>query len=77
MLTSLNEHPEQQPAALVLLFHKEQGCPFSASLVKIVSCASHFFTADIHFAAFGDVSGLAAATMVNGRQIADKRSVSP
>ena len=63
VLASLNEEPEQQPAALVLLFHKERGCPFSASLVQIVSCAAPFFTENVHFAAFGDVSRLAAPVM--------------
>jgi len=61
-LTSLKEADARQPAALVLLFHKESE-PFSAALVKTVACAANFFAHDIHFAAIGDVRGMTKSTM--------------
>ena len=53
-LTLLKDADAHQPAALVLLFHKESE-PFSAALVELIACAANFFAHDIHFAAIGDV----------------------
>lgn len=49
------------PAAVVLLFYKAAGCPFSVSLLPVVQCSAAFFSPDVPFIALqqvGDSGGL-------------------
>lgn len=43
------------PAAVVLLFFKASGCPFSASLLPVVQCSAVFFSPDVPFIALQQV----------------------
>lgn len=46
------------PAAVVLLFYRAAGCPFSASLLPIVQCSAAFFSPDVPFIALQQVRAL-------------------